>query len=456
MVWRRVVSSAATVRHGNLIVHVRDIKSLGAVFAELANATPQVAPTCSFYGSPPHLYQQLAGYSGPLVMASSSILPPTCSSQLSDASSQMLNILNGKYGFPFDCIRPAMLACRHRLSAASVTYINGLNDSYKFCRHFSAVKARHMNNQVMLELNHHSTFLASGFSTRPPGARQRAFPLVPPGVFVRPVPHDYVDPEVLSWVLAADVLDTVTNTPLPKSPTSPMLPPGQWCSVVDMDPGLDYDPLLDEQWERISLVGFGLPRSSHLVVPLAWEAPLPSVPSFPALSAIAPSTVAAEIPTTALEPPKLVRHRCDYRKHQWRTFCFCSELDKYCHVHRSYPVCEECGSDFCDTFDVAGRPTTSCIFHPDAAGVRATSSLDEPKASPSSSPHGEALNPTRLAGHCLCTDDDNELEHDDDFNNPVAREYDPLDPRRPENGHKLDCRCAVCTAIDDAIEWVRF
>jgi len=425
MVWRRAVSSAATVRHGNLIVHVRDINSLGAVFAELANATPQVAPTCSFYGSPPHLYQQLPGYSGPLVMASSSILPPTCSSQLSDASSQMLNILNGKYGFPFDCIRPAMLACRHRLSAASVTYINGLNDSYKFCRHFSAVKARHMNNQVMLELNHHSTFLASGFSTRPPGARQRAFPLVPPGVFVRPVLHDYVDPEVLSWVLAADVLDTVTNTPLPKSPTSPMLPPGQWRSVVDMDPGLDYDPLLDEQWERISLVGFGLPRSSHLVVPLDWEAPLPSVPSFPALSAIAPSTVAAESP--------ICGYRCDYRKHQRPVF-------------RPYPVCEECGSDFCDTFDIAGRPTTSCIFHPDAAGVRATSSLDEPKAS-----FPPTMTSTRGSGQGFCNTQPSSTK-----NNPVAREYDPLDPRRPENGHKLDCRCAVCTAIDDAIEWVRF
>ena len=39
MVWRRLVSSPATVRHGNVAIHVRDLSSLSVVLEQFAKVT---------------------------------------------------------------------------------------------------------------------------------------------------------------------------------------------------------------------------------------------------------------------------------------------------------------------------------------------------------------------------------------------------------------------------------
>ena len=241
MVWRRAVTSAATVRHGNLIVHVNDISSIGTVFAELAKATSHTATSCSFYGPQP------------IASATDASVPQSLFATLSDASLQMLSTLNQLSGVPHDNLRPAMLSCRSRMSAGSVTYINGLNESFKFCRHFSKMKSIVMNRLVRLELNSHGFFQASGFSTLPPQASK--FPVTPPGTFVLPVPSDLIDPEIQSWVLAESGL-AVGFFRLGRLVSSPAKPRTSRtsttiaCSTASRIRGTSHELLLRPLWLR--------------------------------------------------------------------------------------------------------------------------------------------------------------------------------------------------------------
>ena len=351
----------------------------------------------------------------------------------SDAASEMLNALNWKIGTPFDNLRPAMLSRRSKFSQNSVNYINSLNDSYKFGRHFSGMKSQHMIRQVLAELSEHGQLLQSGLATLPPQADKKAFPFVPPGIFVLPVDRDYIDPEVVRWH-ESDQGVPLECSSAPSTPTPPKMARKHLCNRDVSSSDLGDDAQIGQD---------------KVMAPS-----LPVIPVFP-LGPLGKKVV------------------CDYRKYSSKV-CICDEARFFCRKHSKYPVCATCGNDLCDAFD-GNDMCLRCPFHPSATSCsadafneksKASSSFSLPKASSDLNADSAPLSasadfscspgPSGLRT-MLCTPQPTLTTK-----TTIAREFDPskfvfdpCDPRRPENGHRLDCSCASCSSIEDAIQWSR-
>jgi len=450
MVWRRAVTSAATVRLGNLIVHVNEISSLGSVLAELAKATPLTSTSCSFYGPQHQQFRYPLGSVTSFASPTSIFSPPSFVASAMDASAWLLNILNWKAGAPHNDLRPAMLACRQWLSPSSVSFINDLNDSLKFSRHLSGYKAFFMIRQILSELNSHGTFQSSGLSTLPPLKRQRIFPGTPPGVWSL---ADYVDPDILQWHEAAesDIVRTAE---------------GELGTNACDEDGLNFSWYFSRRaspaastWTTSRASDVRLPstpppsvraRSSSLWAdlkddssvggsdidpfPTIFEKPvtaLPQVPGFPNLEVGLPkgddddaecgANVVAPIDSPGVSIGNLVflhglARRADLnglcgvpvsyhqKKARWQVkvsgqvdFVLLDESNlrsadptvNDCRIH-----CTTCGNSFCGCFSGTG-PTLLCPFHPEDAGIfdyklqdldPAAVAVDMPKASSSFSP----------------------------------------------------------------------
>jgi len=280
------------------------------------------------------------------------------------------------------------------LSASSVTFINDLNESYKFSRHYSMTKSFFMVRQIMAELNSHGTLQSSGLSTVPPSKRQRIFPGTPPGIWSL---ADYVDPDILQWHEAAE--SDIVRTAVPTTP----------CSFADssdapiaVEPSSPITPPVGKTRQAWADVTDDLPDdlSLHSTAKLA---PVPGFPSFAAASSASGTDVAvfaSEPPPVSVDLPKgddddAENVVCDYRKHSSKV-CICDGARYFCRKHSKYPVCATCGNDLCDAFD-GNDMCLRCPSHPSATSCSADAfnekSFSMPKAS---------SEPTRVSGHSPC------------------------------------------------------
>ena len=162
--------TAFSIRHGQVVVHVHNNRDLDQALDALAKQA----------GSGKFSISQRAVYSAASCLHSTANVDPVVQKQafspglFANVAFIILNLLNGFSGVPFTDLRPAMLACRSRLSTESVKYINSLNESYKFARHFSTIQASNMASRIRAELNVHGWLAASGLSTSPVRTKPKA------------------------------------------------------------------------------------------------------------------------------------------------------------------------------------------------------------------------------------------------------------------------------------------